>query len=238
MALADSQIRLNKRLRDSTVRAVLGIWNGLPAYNDANVDQWLSQVLPIVLSAQRTEVSITEAYLARALDRPAIGIDPEQVIGAAARAGTPPEEVYRRPFVTVWSALADSVPYLDAVRLGGERATSAAAMDVQMAMRDTLKAVGDIDPEIAGFQRVANPGACDFCLLLDGAQFRTDDPMPIHNFCGCGAEPVVYTRGFANRNNLKTFNETKAPKGVEVSTHGELGPGSGDPAHDFTSGPQ
>jgi len=237
MALADSQIRLNKRLRDQTTRAVIRIWRGLPGYDAANVDQWLSQVLPVVLAAQRQEVALTEAYIARALDRPVVGVDPDLLTGAAARNGSSPEDVYRRPFVVVWSALADRVEWADAVGLGQARATSTAATDVQLSMRQTLSAVGQADPDIAGYQRVADGDACQFCLMLDGAQFRTSTPMPIHPFCGCGVEPVVYTRGFANRNNLAKFNADKAvvPKGVAVNSHGELGPVLGSPDEQFTS---
>jgi hypothetical protein len=236
MALADRQIQLNQRLRESTDAAVRRIWGSLPDYNRPSLDRWLSQVLPVVLGAQRQQVAVTQAYLSAALDRPAASIDPEAVIGSAARAGTPPEEVYTRPFIQVWQALATGRPYVEAVNVGLARATSSAAMDVQLAMRDTLKAVGDTDPSIAGYQRVADPGACEYCLLLDGAQFRTDDPMPIHNFCGCGVEPVVYTRGFDNRNNLAKFNadKTSIPDGVKVNDHGELGPVLGDPDQHFT----
>jgi len=236
MALADRQILLNQRLRASTDAAVRRIWGSLPNYDRPSVDQWLSQVLPVILAAQRQEVALTEAYLTAALDRPVQGVDPAELIGKAARGGTDPEEVYTRPFIHVWQGLSQGRPYVEAVNVGLARATSAAATDVQLAMRDTLKAVGEIDPAIAGYQRVADPGACEYCLLLDGAQFRTEDPMPIHNFCGCGVEPVVYTRGFANRNNLAKFNADKAsiPDGVKVNDHGELGPILGDPDQHFT----
>lgn len=61
---------------------------------------------------------------------------------------------------------------------------------------------------IWGYQRVADGDACDFCAMLDGAQFRTDDPMPIHPGCGCGVEPVEYTR----------LSGKKAPKPRKGST--------------------
>lgn len=236
MALADRQIQLNQRLRLSTEAAVRRIWGALPNYDRPSVDQWLSQVLPVIEAAQRQEVALTQAYLTAALDRPVQGVDPAGLIGRAARAGTDPEVVYTRPFIHVWQALANGRPYVEAVDVGLARAVSSSATDVQLSMRDTLKAVGDIDPSIAGYQRVADPGACEYCLLLDGAQFRTDDPMPIHNFCGCGVEPVVYTRGFDNRNNLAKFNadKTSIPDGVKVNDHGELGPVLGDPDQHFT----
>lgn len=57
------------------------------------------------------------------------------------------------------------------------------------------------DEIIWGYQRVADGDACEFCAMLDGAQFRTDDPMPIHPGCGCGVEPVEYTRLSKGRKN-------------------------------------
>lgn len=213
MALVDNQIRLNLRLSQKTQAAVTRIWQGLPAYNRENVDQWLSTVLPVVQAAQRQTIALTDAYLARALDRPALGIDPEDIIPGV-RNGTDPETVYTRPFVTLWSALSNQTPYVEAVAMGEARAVSSAAMDLQMAMRDGLKAVGEIDPEIRGYQRVANPDACEFCAALDGAQFQVEDPMPLHNFCACSAEPVVYTRGAKNRNNLDKFNDRSSSPNV------------------------
>ena len=102
-----------------------------------------------------------------------------------------------------------------------------------MAMRDRLTAVGEADDNIWGYERVANPGACPFCQELNGAQFRTADPMSIHPSCGCGVEPIVYTRGAANRGNAKIFesqpmNRPPADK-VTIRSHGELGPTIVDP---------
>lgn len=237
MALADRQILLNQRLRASTESAVRRIWGSLPDYNRPSLEGWLAQVVPVVLAAQRQEVALTTAYLEAALDRPVVGVDPADLIGSAARAGTSPEEVYTRPFIHVWQGLSQGRPYVEAVNSGIARAVSSAVTDVQLSMRNTLSAVGDIDPDIAGYQRVADGDACQFCLMLDGAQFRTSTPMPIHPFCGCGVEPVVYTRGFANRNNLAKFNADKAvvPNGVAVNAHGELGPVLGSPDEQFTS---
>lgn len=190
MALADRQILLNQRLRASTEAAVRRIWGSLPDYNRPSLEGWLAQVVPVVLAAQRQEVALTTAYLEAALDRPVVGVDPAALIGSAARAGTPPEEVYTRPFIHVWQGLSQGRPYVEAVNSGLARAVSSAVTDVQLSMRETLRAVGDIDPEIAGFQRVADGDACDYCLMLDGAQFRTSTPMPIHNFCVTGDTEV------------------------------------------------
>jgi ribosomal protein S18 acetylase RimI-like enzyme len=45
--------------------------------------------------------------------------------------------------------------------------------------------------DIVGFQRVADGDACAFCGEIDGAFLKSDDPMPLHNNCGCSVEPVT-----------------------------------------------
>lgn len=45
--------------------------------------------------------------------------------------------------------------------------------------------------EIVGYVRVADGEACDFCEAVDGAFVSSADPMPLHNGCGCGAEPIT-----------------------------------------------
>lgn len=233
--LADRHIELNARLRSRTGDRVTRLWNALPGYREENLPDWLRSVVPLIEAAQRQQVAITDAYLARALERQPVGVEAAALIGAAARKGTSPADVYTRPFEQVWRALSNGTPFEEARLQGLSRAVSSSAMDVQLAMRDTLQGVGEIDPEIQGYQRVADADACDFCLSLDGAQMRTADPMPLHNFCGCGVEVIVYTRGAANRNNLAKFNETATPKDVAVHEHGELGPVITDPAETFTS---
>jgi len=234
--LAERHIELNAQLRVRTVAQLTRIWNSLPEYRDSTLPVWLSNVVPLVQAAQRAEVAITQAYLARALDRPVVGIDVDQVVDNF-RKGAAHEQVYTRPFDAVWTALGNGVPFDAAKEQGLARATQSAATDIQMAMRDTLTAVGQQEEVIWGYQRVTDGAACDFCLLLNGAQFRTEDPMPIHPNCGCGVEPVVYTRTFDGQRNLEQFNAnpTPPPEGVAVATHGELGPVLGDPSHDFTS---
>lgn len=233
--LANRHIELNAELRSRTVKRLTRLWRSLPEYRDETLPAWLRTAVPLVQAAQRAEIAITQAYLARALDRPVVGVDADRVI-ANLRNGTSPEDVYRRPFETVWTALSNGTPFDAAREQGLARATQTVATDIQLAMRDTLSTVGQSEEVVWGYQRVTDGAACDYCLLLNGAQFRTEDAMPIHPNCGCGVEPIVYTRGFDNRNNLARFNAnpTAPPKGVAISNHGELGPVVGDPAHDFS----
>jgi hypothetical protein len=142
-ALTLAHIEAERRLRLIVTNAVGNIWNGLPGYDRANMDEWLSKVLPVVEAGQRRSVALTDAYLARYLGETPKGVDPEQSIGAAVRNGTEPVVVYERPLIKVWTALKNGAAPPDAIAAGLAQAKGSAAMDVQLAMRSTLMAVAN-----------------------------------------------------------------------------------------------
>ena len=220
-----AQLEAQRRLRATLTAGVRRAWADLPAYDEANVSEWLERVLPLVAAAQRTSSALTNAYLARMLGRQPMPVDVAAVTGAAVRAGAQPADVYRRPFVNVWTALKAGRPYTDAVASGAARAAGTAAIDVQLAARATSAAVQNADPRIIGYQRVADPDCCDYCRMIDGAFVKRADAMALHNGCGCGLEPVL-------RDAPET--EPELPDGVAVEAHGELGPVIVDPSDHFT----
>lgn len=226
--LAENHIAAHGRLQELVSDRVGRAWDALGSYDRADVRRFLQFAVPLVLAGQRQSVALTEAYLAAFLGRAPKGIDPAKLTGAAVRNGTEPTETYTRPFVTVWTSLKAGQQYEDAVNAGLARAQSTAAMDIQLSQRETLRAVGEADRTIMGFQRVINAGACEYCQSLSGAQFLKQDPMPIHPACRCSAEPVEYTRG-------RSFKPSPKPSDVTVHDHGELGPLLGGADHDFTT---
>lgn len=221
--LVEAHITGQARLRALVERAVAAVWASLPSYDDENVDQWLTTVVPLVLAAQRQSVSLTEAYIVRYLTRPPLGVNPDELIGAGVRAGVGPDVVYHRSFVTVWTALADGTAWEQAVGSGLARARSTAAMDVQLSMRATADAVQRADDGIYGYRRVADGDACAYCRMINGAFVKSAGAFPLHNRCGCGLEPLTSPHPLAAR----------LPDGVAVHEHGELGPVITDPAHEF-----
>jgi len=189
-------------------------------------------VLPLVGTAQRTSVALTEAYLANRLRRQPLGLSPERLIGTRARRGTAPEEVYRRPFVTLWGGLGAGKGFEEASGEALARIASTIGMDVQLAFRETAAAVQEADEGIYGYQRVADGGAsCAFCSEIDGAYVKSAEVFPLHNNCGCGLEPLTEPHpraawlpsGAAVRENFA------------IHEHGELGAVLTDPAHEFTT---
>jgi hypothetical protein len=225
--LAETHIEALRRLRALTIAAVGQAWQDLPGYDRQNIDQWLEQVVPVVTTARMTSAVLTDAYLATAMGRQPFGID----VSDKVRGGTPVAEVYQRPFVTVWTALGAGARWEDAVAQGMARATSAAAMDVQLAFRASADEIGRADDGIYGFQRVADGGACAFCLEVDGAYVKTADASPLHNHCGCGLEPLTDPHPGA----AYLPSGSAVRDGYAIHEHGELGAVLTAPGQDFTT---
>ena len=224
-AVAEAQTIMQARIRDALVAAVSAAWLRLPGYDEEHVAGWLEQVVPMVLAAQSASANMTDAYLAHFLGRQPLGVSASAVTGAALRAGATPQQVYRRPFVNVWTALSKGQDFELAVRAGMARAGDLAATDVQLAHRAALRSVQLKDQRIQAWSRVPDANACAFCRKIAGAKVHSADAMPLHPGCGCTLEPLTEPVPVA----------TALPEGVAVNQHGELGPILGDPAHAFTT---
>ncbi len=221
-----AHIEAQRRLRLLVRRAVENAWGSLPGYDAANVDEWVSLVYPTVRAGQLASVRLTEGYIARMLGRRPPGLPADRLVGTAVRRGAPaPDEVWRRPFVTLWTKLGDGVEFADASAAAAARASGMAAWDVQASMREASAAFQEADEGFYGYTRVADGDACDFCSEVDGAYVKDAGAMALHNGCGCGLEP----------NDEPHPRAVNLPSGVAVHEHGELGPVLTDSAHDFTT---
>lgn len=217
----DAQILAQTRLQHWVTVIVAQLWNGLLGHDQQDVPIWLGRILPVIRSARRQSVALTDAYLAHAQDRAPLGLNPDAL---TLRNGADLADVYRRPFVTTWAARNDGRNERDALDVGRSRAMAAAAMDVGLAQRAALDAIGQADGTIFGFKRVANPDACDYCRMLNGVYVKSAAAMPLHPYCRCTLEPLDAPHPLAAR----------LPSGVAVRDHGELGPTITDPGDRFT----
>jgi hypothetical protein len=235
--LVAAHIAAQATLRDHAGAAMAHAWDGLGEYDEQNVAPFLAAAVPLTTAAQRSSVAVTAAFLARILHRQPTGTDAEHILGLV-RNGVSPREVYRRPFVTVWSSLQNGKPWQDAVKAGRDRAVSAVQADVQLAMRQTLNVVGETDPLILGYRRVPDPGACAFCRLVAGQRYKTRDLMPIHNHCGCGVDVITAeNRHLFGGNPKNDLSITKDGVTATIHEHGELGPVLTD-GNDHFTGPE
>jgi len=234
-ALAEAHIQAQARTRAATERAITTLWAQLASYNEADVSAFVTPAVATVTAAQRASIALTAAFISRSLGYQPSPISAAQVI-AALRPGTTPQEVYRRPFVTVWTDLKAGTPYQQAVAAGRARAQATAAMDVQLAMRQTLVTIGERTDDILGYRRVPDASACAFCRLIAGQRYTTEQLMPVHNRCGCGVDLITEAnRGDFTGNPENDLSITRDGVTAAVVEHGELGPVLVNGAHTFTS---
>lgn len=213
--LALAHIEGQRKLRVAAETAVLTVWRSLPGYDRENVDEWLSRVLPVLDATKRRSVALTDTYLARAVGRRPLRIDPVAVTGKI-RAGAAPEEVYERPFITLWGHLGEGGLWQDAQAVALRRAMTTAATDVQLSMRQAVAEIGREDRDIYGFERVPNPGSCELCMIASTQRYHSFDLMPIHDNCGCGVAPITEPTGQVINRDL--YRELKADGAMDRQT--------------------
>lgn len=179
-------------LRQRLVALAAQLFGSRGAYRDEDADAFVEQILPTVLGAQQQMGSLTDAYLS-ALTADMFGGT------AAARGvqipeairGVPPEEVYRRPYVTVWTALSQGKSMSEAVRQGQNRLTSITGTDLQLARTEATRQVLSGDSRVQFYRRVLRGSYnCAMCVIASTQRYRKDRLMPIHPGCDCGTRPL------------------------------------------------
>jgi hypothetical protein len=219
-----------KRTRQAVADHVERQWRALPEYRDAQVPEFLDKVLPVVKAGQTRAVALTAAYMSKTGGKPPVALDVESLIGAGARNGVDPAQVYARPFTTLWTSIA-TIGYAAALDKALSRLKSTADMDVALASRNASLAYAKTDDNIIGFERNADPSCCDFCQMLDGVTSRVE-PQPLHNNCGCTSTQIYRSdSGSPDISSLAPGDEIDQ---VKIQEHGELGPVITDKNYNFT----
>ena len=201
MAVEDEVARqftaLFATLRASIVQQLYALWFGMDNYRDSDLDDWLELSLPIVQAGQETAVTATSTYVQMQLDlagaESQLIIPPyELVTGSAIRNGVPPEEVYARPFVDVWTALSRGKDIAEAIEAGAERLRQLVETDIQLSHTHTARSIFSNTAGIKGFRRVPTGAyTCALCMIASTQRYRSFDLMPIHPGCDCRVAPIV-----------------------------------------------
>ncbi|EFE74567.1 hypothetical protein K7395_24760 [Streptomyces filamentosus] len=194
-ALAERYDSLSASLRDRLIGFVLDAFDSLGSYRDADAALFIERVLPIVLGVQQQLGQITDAYLSAVIaDMMGGAAAPAGVAVAEELRGVPPEDVYRRPFVQVWTALSRGHDVVDAIGQGRTRLLSITETDLQLARthaaRDSMERGG-----ARYFRRRLSSGKnCALCTIASTQRYRVENLMPIHPGCHCKPEPLPGNR--------------------------------------------
>ena len=236
-----------KKTRLAVSSHVGDMFRRLPGYSEEHVPDFVARAVPIVEAGESRAIALTTAYASRVLGVAPVGVDVPGIIGNL-RNGVSAADVYARPFVTVRAAIA-TIGFSAAVIKGTNRLMSTANMDVQMASRDALAPLASaFGSRVTGWTRVADPGCCDYCIMLDGVTTGPAEPQPLHNNCGCTATPDMSgssdfgssSSSSGSSNGVSSLVVGALAAGAVIGLaaiheHGELGPVITNKHDDFTS---
>jgi hypothetical protein len=214
-------------LRGRLVQFVGDAFRGLGDYRDADADAFTERILPTVLGAQEQMGALTDSYLSQIVAdmfggaAAPVGVELDQALR-----GVPPDEVYRRPFVAVWTALAEGVSLAEAVTRGAARLTSITSTDMQLARTNAARQVGADDDRFHFFRRVLRGSFnCALCVLASTQRYNKSSLMPIHPGCDCGIRPIPGTQDpgqIINPHLLEAAHDAVAAGGHEVDRAGNI----------------
>jgi hypothetical protein len=168
------------------------MWTGSESLRDADIARLVARIVPIVQAGQMQVAHLTNAYILRlavleGVVAEAAAIDRTAVIDYR---GVPAEDVYRRPAVTSYTALAGGTPFEEAKAQGLARLVSIVTTDLQQTRnRQATAAYGS-----SGFtytERIlSGTENCALCVIASTQRYRKAVLMPIHPGCDCGQRGV------------------------------------------------
>lgn len=245
---------LSTALRARLLAFVTAAFESLGNYRDSDAAAFVEQVLPVVLGVQQQMAELTDGYLAQ--------IIADMLGGAAAPAGVqlddalrgvPPEDVYRRPFATVWTALGNGKSMTEAVTEGRNRLQNITATDMQLARTHATRQALAGDRRFRYFRRVLRGRSnCALCVIASTQRYSKERLMPIHPGCDCGVRPIpgdqdpgqiIDERLLQDAHDAVAKGTGEADRSgrapdyrdiIVTREHGELGPLLAVKRHDFT----
>lgn len=198
MSLTPLDTRYDAQVRavwTSVLAKMTASWSGLGTWRTADVKPFQRASLPILLAGERQIASLTTTYLERlyrdvADESSRVALDFDKVTGTALR-DVDPSTVYARPFTTTWTALADGVPFDEALSRGTSRLENLVKTDLQLARTHTAREVTDQQPGVEyTIREPIGEYNCALCLIAATQRYRKKNLLPIHPGCDCLVKTV------------------------------------------------
>ncbi|MEU0991998.1 hypothetical protein [Streptomyces sp. NPDC005953] len=194
-ALADRYDALTGSLRDRLLGFVLAAFDSLTSYRDADALAFIDRVVPVIVGAQQQMAAVTDAYLTATIaDMLGTSAAPAGVQLPEDLRGISPTEVYRRPFVQTWTALADGKDFPTAVGEGRTRLLSITETDLQLARTHSARETMERSGTRFYRRRLKGTKNCALCTIASTQRYRVENLMPIHPGCHCQPEPIAGDR--------------------------------------------
>lgn len=192
----DGYNRLNTRLIRGAGTLAGNVFRQLGSWRDDDVERFIGLVGPQIDAIKLQAAQLQAAYYQEVAKANGEAFTPvvvrssdltEQVL----RNGAERTEVYRRPFVEAYTALAGNELLRTAVERGATRVSSIAETDVQLASREAGLRQRQNNTNIVGYRRVLTGSEnCALCAIASTQRYRRNNLKPIHPGCDCGEEPI------------------------------------------------
>ncbi len=236
------------RLRERLEALLRRQFHAAGDYRDADADRFVAQMVPLVLAARAASSSLTAGWLSQKLTDALGRTVRAAMVDTTGLRGVPVEEVYRRPFRTVWAELSEGRPLAQATEAGEARAADLVLSDIQLAKTHTAREVF----QQAGVDRyirvLKGEQSCALCYVASTQTYSTSTLSPMHPGCDCDVD--IAPPDFDGTDQLAASHEAiqerfgvsdpgaRAPdyrKALLVREHGELGPVLTVAEHRFTT---
>lgn len=216
--------------------------------SDAVQERFAAAAAGAVRPAQEQAIRLADAYMqtAERIETGAAAYEPLNAVRIAAglRGGISPLDVYRRPIVSLRTALSEGRAWQQARAEGRNRATSTADTDLQLASMKGQQQSAHRSSRIVGTRRMPDANACAFCLLVSTQRYHKDELQPVHSHCHCSTIPIIGSQDpgqIIDRELLKQVHAegvtvykenakgqrvkyTYKTDDIAIRKHGELGP--------------
>jgi hypothetical protein len=244
-------------LTSRLISILIAMFDRLTSHHRSDALRFVASAVPVVEGAQTALAGITSGNLARvatvALRRPVAPPPTPQAARARLRL-VDPAEVYQRPFVSIYAALADDKPLSEALDAGRLRLREVAEGDMQQTYAESARAgMQELVPQPVGYRRVlVGPESCALCVVASTQLYRVQELHPLHPQCDCVAEPFYGEETHVIEPELlekvhravkeltgEVDRGARAPDYRKIMTqmthvHGELGPMLARPLDRFT----
>jgi hypothetical protein len=168
---------------------------GLEDWRDLDYERYLTLLQPRLDGVKIQAARLQAAYYAEMAALSGQAFTPVSVTAATVNTqvlrGVGLDEVYRRPFVTLYTALSQGKTVTEAVTEGAARAFGLGATDVKLSTTHSGRAVRGSNNNVVGHRRVLSGGKnCALCVIASTQRYTVSDLQPIHPGCSCGEEPI------------------------------------------------
>lgn len=214
--LTDEQVRvltarLQAHLEVIGARAAVATtraWDELGTYDRDSIETFTRRVAPTIAGSKTAAANTATGYYSTllAVRPPAINV---------ARLAT--LFVPAAGFLAYWHALKEGRDHAEALSAGRSMVEAATSNAVVSTARRTGDAVAAATGQrTAGWRRVLDGKACEWCQVVSTQRYRTAESADFgHDRCGCTAVPIIGDRDPGRVVNRQLLDELKAAGAVD-----------------------